>query len=209
MPLKRQRAAWSLPKVYLVIDQGLRPAVFLDRDGTLCEEMGYLNHVSRFRMFPYSAAAVRLLNDANLPVMVVTNQSGIARGIFPESLLHEVHQSMGEALAEAGAHTDGIYYCSHRSEDKCACRKPLTTLLEAAAREHHLDLDRSIVVGDRYADVEMAHRARARGVLVLTGYGRGEYEFHRAEWPRQPDFVAEDLMQAADWILKEKVRQQK
>jgi D-glycero-D-manno-heptose 1,7-bisphosphate phosphatase len=183
-----------------VADGGLRPAVFLDRDGTVCEEMGYLNHLSRFRMFPYAAAAVRLLNEEKFPVIVVTNQSGVARRIFPESLLREVHESMGAELARAGAHVEGIYYCTHRAEDHCNCRKPRTGLLESAAREHRLDLPRSFVVGDRYADVEMAHRAGGRAVLVLTGYGRGEYEFHRAHWPRPPEFVAEDLMQAVGWI---------
>lgn len=182
-------------------DAGPRPAVFLDRDGTICEEMGYLNHISRFRMFPYAAAAVRRLNDQHLPVIVVTNQSGIARGIFPDSLLRQVHASMTKELARAGARVDGIYYCAHRSEDNCDCRKPGIALLESAAREHGLDLRRSFVVGDRDADIEMAHRAGARSILVLTGYGRGEYEYHRADWPRQPDFVAEDLAQAVDMIL--------
>lgn len=181
----------------------LRPAVFLDRDGTLCEEMGYLNHLSRVRMFPYAAAAVRRLNDKELPVIVVTNQSGVARGIFPESLVRDVHELMSGELARGGAHVDGIYYCSHRSEDNCNCRKPRTGLLEKAALEHRLDLSGSFVVGDRYADIEMTHCAGARAILVLTGYGRGEYEFHRARWPRQPEFVAEDLTQAVDWILEE------
>lgn len=179
----------------------LRPAVFLDRDGTVCEEMGYLNHLSRFHMFPHAGPAVRRLNDRNVPVILVTNQSGVARGIFPESLLREVHAAMTEELARSGAHVDGIYYCAHRPEDNCDCRKPRTALLESAAREHRLDLTRSFVVGDRYADVAMAHRVGARAVLVLTGYGRGEYEFHRTNWSRQPDFVAEELTQAVNLIL--------
>lgn len=178
-----------------------RPAVFLDRDGTLCEEMGYLNHLSRLRMFPYAAKAVRLLNDKNLPVIIVTNQSGVARGIFPESLLRDVHDAINAELARAGAHVEGIYYCSHRSEDNCSCRKPRIGLLESAAREHQLDLAHTFVVGDRYADIEMAYRAGARAILVLTGYGRGEYQYHSASWPRQPDFVAADLMQAVEWII--------
>jgi D-glycero-D-manno-heptose 1,7-bisphosphate phosphatase len=189
-----------------VADALLRPAVFLDRDGTLCEEMGYLNHVSRLQMFPFAARAVRLLNDKHLPVIVVTNQSGIARGIFPESLLHQLNKSMTEDLARAGARLDGIFYCPHGPEDNCECRKPRTGLLESAAREHDLDLRRSFVVGDRYADVAMAHKAGGQGVLVLTGYGRGEYEFHRQGWARQPEFVAEDLKQAVDWILNRQER---
>lgn len=192
-----------------MVEGGLRPAVFLDRDGTLCEEMGYLNHLSRLRMFPYAAEAVRLINDKNVPVIIVTNQSGVARGIFPESLLREVHDSINAELARAGAGVEGIYYCAHRSEDNCNCRKPRPGLLETAAREHQLDLTRSFVVGDRYADIEMAHRSGARAILVLTGYGRGEYEYHGTRWPRQPEFVAEDLMQAAGWIIKLLHKEQK
>jgi D-glycero-D-manno-heptose 1,7-bisphosphate phosphatase len=98
---------------------------------------------------------------------------------------------------------DGYYYCAHTKQDDCNCRKPLPGLLEQAAREHGLRLDRSFVVGDRYGDVELAHGVGGRGVLVLTGYGRGEYELHHQEWSRQPDFVVEDLSEAADAILRE------
>lgn len=160
-------------------------------------------------MFSYAAAAVRKLNDANLAAIVVTNQSGVARGVFPESLVRAVHDAMIAELARGGARVDGIYYCGHRSEDDCDCRKPRTGLLESAAREHQLDLHRSFVVGDRYADIEMAHRAGARAILVLTGYGRGEFEHHRGDWARQPEFVGEDLMRAVDWIVKSGNEEQK
>ena len=182
----------------------LRPAVFLDRDGTICEEMGYLNHISRFRMFPWAAAAVRRLNEQGLPVVIVTNQSGVARRIFPESLIHDVHARMTALLAEGGARVDGFYYCPHRADNDCDCRKPRARLLERAGQDHGLNLARSFVVGDRYADVEMAHRVGAKAALVLTGYGRGELEWHQEEWPRPPDFVAEDLSAAVDWILRER-----
>ena len=180
-----------------------RPAVFLDRDGTVIEEVGYLNHLSRFRMFHFASEAIHRLNIAPLPVVVVTNQSGVARGLFPASLVDEAHREMTRQLALAGAHVDGIYVCLHGPQDGCACRKPNTALLEQAAVELHLDLKRSFVVGDRYADVEMAHRAGARGILVATGYGRGELEWHGPSWPGQPDFLADDLSGAVDWILKE------
>jgi D-glycero-D-manno-heptose 1,7-bisphosphate phosphatase len=181
-----------------------RPAVFLDRDGTICEEVGYLNHISRLQMFPWAAGAIRRLNQAGLPVIVVTNQSGISRRIFPEALVAEVHQRISSELAEHGAHIDAFYYCSHTRQDDCACRKPLPGLLERAAREHTLHLARSFVVGDRYADVELAQGVEGRGILVLTGYGRGEYELHNKEWSRQPDFVAQDLTEAVDVILRER-----
>lgn len=182
----------------------LRPAVFLDRDGTICEEVGYLNHISRLQIFPFAAAAVRRLNDAQVPVIVVSNQSGISRGIVPESLVNETHRRITQELARHGARLNGFYYCPHARQDQCNCRKPLPGLLEQAAREHGVDVQKSFVVGDRYVDVELAHRAGARGVLVLTGYGRGEYELHRAGWPRQPDYVAENLGEAVEQILAER-----
>jgi D-glycero-D-manno-heptose 1,7-bisphosphate phosphatase len=117
--------------------------------------------------------------------------------------VNEIHERLSRELSAAGARVDGYYYCAHTKQDNCDCRKPLPGLLEQAAREHGLRLDRSFVVGDRYGDVELAHGVRGRGVLVLTGYGRGEYELHRNEWSRQPDLVAEDLSEAVDAILGE------
>ena len=180
----------------------LRRAVFLDRDGTIGEEMGYVNHVDRFQIFPFAAEAIRQLNLAEIPVIVVTNQSGIARNIFPESLVHEVHKKMVAQLAAGGAWIDAIYFCPHKSEDACECRKPNPGLLRQAAREHALDLTASWVVGDRYADLEMAHAAGARGILVMTGYGRGEHELHSSKWSRQPDVLAENLRDAVRLILQ-------
>ena len=181
----------------------LRPAVFIDRDGTMIEEVGYLNHVSRFRMFPGVAEALRRLNEAGYPVIVVTNQSGVARGYFPESLIHDVTKLMNKQLADAGAKIDAVYYCAHGTEVDCPCRKPKTGMLEQAAREHAIDLRRSFVIGDRYLDIELAHNAQARGILVRTGYGEGELAWHSAKWPTPPDFVAADLAQAVDWVLRQ------
>jgi len=162
-----------------VSDQsGLRPAVFLDRDGTIAEEVGYLNHASRFRMFPFVSVAIRRLNEAGLPVIVVTNQSGVGRGYFPESLVHTVNELMTEQLARGAAQIDAIYFCLHTYAENCNCRKPKTGMLDRAAREHALDLQRSFVVGDCYGDVELARNARARSILVRTGHGEGELAWH-------------------------------
>jgi D-glycero-D-manno-heptose 1,7-bisphosphate phosphatase len=163
--------------------------------------MGYLNHLSRLHIFPFAATAISRLNKAGLPVIVVTNQSGISRGIFPESLVAQIHGRISEELSAAGARVDGYYYCAHTRQEDCVCRKPLPGLLEQAAREHGLRLEGSFVVGDRYADVELAHGVGGRGILVLTGYGRGEYELHGPEWPRQPESVVENLSAAVDAIL--------
>jgi D-glycero-D-manno-heptose 1,7-bisphosphate phosphatase len=179
-----------------------RRAVFLDRDGTIAEEVGYLNHLSRFRVFPFAGPAIRRLNEAGLAVIVVTNQSGVARGFFPEELIHQVHRRMQEELAAHGARVDAIYYCPHTAQDQCDCRKPRPGMLERAAREHGLELAGSFLVSDRYADIAMAQQVGCRGILVLTGYGRGEYEWNRQRWPRQPDWVVENLLDAADIIVR-------
>lgn len=181
-----------------------RPAVFLDRDGTIAEEVGYLNHVSRFHIFPFAAPAIRRLNEAGLAVIVVSNQSGVARGYFPESLVLEVNRRMQRELSVVGARLDGVYYCSHGSADGCDCRKPKTGMIECAAREHNLDVTGSYVVGDRYGDMELAFRAGCKAVFVRTGYGLGEEAWHANKWPRRPDALVDDLPRAVDWILGQK-----
>lgn len=190
------------------MSQVTRPAVFLDRDGTINEQMGYINHLSRFHLLPGVAEAIRLLNAQRVPVVVVTNQSGLARGYFPQSLLDQVHATMRRMLAEQGARLDGIYVCPHHPEAKeeryrqnCTCRKPGTGLLEQAAADLHLDLGRSFLVGDRWSDVTCAVRAGCTPVLVLTGYGRGDAQYIGPGQEVQPAFVAEDLPEAVRWIL--------
>ena len=185
-------------------DRPLKAAVFLDRDGTISEEVGYLNHISRFCMFPFAPAAIRKLNELGLLVFVITNQSGIARGYYPESLVHAVHDLMTIQLGDAGAYLDGIYYCPHTSSDACACRKPGPGMLDQASAEHGVDLTRSFVVGDRHSDVELAHRVGARSIMVRTGYGQGEILWHASKWTLKPDFIAADLAAAVDWILEQK-----
>lgn len=187
-----------------------RRALFLDRDGTVAEEVGYINHLSRFRLYPWSAAAVRRINQAGLGAVVVTNQAGVARGYFAEELIGQVNKRMVEELARDGAHLDGVYYCPHHPDageppyrQRCRCRKPQPGMIERAVEELNLALEGSVVVGDRYGDVVMAHRLGLRGALVLTGYGRGEYEYQRHEWPRPPEWVAENLLEAVELILKE------
>jgi D-glycero-D-manno-heptose 1,7-bisphosphate phosphatase len=161
-----------------------------------------LNHASRLRILPRVADSIRRLNETGMPVIVVTNQSGVGRGYFPESLVHSVHELMTQQLAIAGAHLDAIYYCPHTPADGCDCRKPKIGMLECAAREHAIDLRQSFVVGDRHGDIELARRAGARAILVRTGYGEGEYLWNFAKWEFQPDFVAADVADAVHWILR-------
>lgn len=184
-------------------------AVFLDRDGTLNEEVGYITRPEQFRLFTCAAQAVRLLNAAGWRVIVVTNQSGVARRLFSEIFLAALHEQMIRDLERNGAHIDAIYYCPHHPElgappyrRACACRKPQPGLLTRAAADFALDLAQCFVIGDRYRDVATALAVGARGVLVLTGYGRAEYEGERLSWPRQPAHVAEHLLDAVEWILR-------
>jgi len=185
-----------------------RSAVFLDRDGTINEQMGYINHISRFVLLPGAAEGIRMLNEAGVPVVVVSNQSGVGRGYFPATLVEEVNGRMKELLARTGAHLDGIYCCPHHSEAKvaelamkCDCRKPRPGLLEQAAADLDLNLADSYVVGDRFSDLKTAAAVGAKGVMVLTGYGRGELEYIAPQQEIRPDFIAEDLAAAAEWIL--------
>ncbi len=180
----------------------MKPAVFLDRDGTINEQMGYINHESRFQLLPGSAAAIKRLNEAEIPVVVVTNQSGLARGYFSEGLLDRVHERMAEELALQGAHIDAVYICPHHPEAKCDCRKPLIGLFTRAAADMGLDLPKSYVVGDCWSDLKSAASCGATGILVLTGYGRGEFEYMGESQDVQPAWVAEDLRAAVTWILR-------
>ncbi len=185
-----------------------KAAVFLDRDGTINEQMGYINHISRFVLLPDVGRAIRRLNEQGIPVVVVTNQSGLARGYFPDSLLDEVNSKMNAELARDGAHIDGLYICPHHPEAKqekyrqtCSCRKPKIGLLEQAATELNLDLSRSFMVGDRWSDLKCGASAGATPILVLTGYGRGDQLYIGPQQEIQPAFTAENLNEAVDWIF--------
>ncbi len=186
-----------------------KPAVFLDRDGTINEQMGYINHISRFHILPGAAEAIARLNRLEIPVIVVSNQSGLARGYFPEELLFKVHDKMNRILAQKDAHIDGLYWCPHHPDAKvtrfkkkqCSCRKPGIGLLLQAAEEMNLDLNRSFMVGDRWSDLKCGQRAGATSVLVLSGYGRGDLEYIGPGQDIQPAYVAEDLAGAVDWII--------
>jgi D-glycero-D-manno-heptose 1,7-bisphosphate phosphatase len=185
----------------------MRPAVFLDRDGTLLEEAGYLSRLDRLRFFPYSVDAVRLLNRAGLAVVLVTNQAGIARGLFDEAFVAETHRHITDRLASAGARIDGFYYCPHHPDGiveayrgSCECRKPQPGLLRRAAQDLDIDLARSFAVGDRWHDLQAGTAVGARGVLVRTGYGR-ETE---AATPGgvQAAAIVDTLIGAVSWILR-------
>ena len=185
-----------------------RAAIFLDRDGTICEEVGYVNHLSRSRLLPNSGEAIRLINQAGLMAIVTTNQSGVARGYFSRDLVEAVHAQLRASVARAGARLDDIYYCPHHPTEgpppwraDCDCRKPKPGMILRAAREHDIDLSRSYIVGDSVADIEAGGAAGVVGVLVKTGYGRGLLENQPHRFRTHPAHAAEDLLEAVRWIL--------
>jgi D-glycero-D-manno-heptose 1,7-bisphosphate phosphatase len=185
-----------------------RRAIFLDRDGTVSEEVGYVNHISRLRLLPRTAEAIRKINESQFLAVLVTNQAGVARGYFKEELVRRVHARLKEMLAEGRARLDGIYYCPHHPtageppyRRDCNCRKPKPGMIEAAREDLAIDLSRSFMVGDKYSDIVFAHSVGIKGVLVKTGYGLGEIEGSSADWTEQPDRISEDLSDAVDWIL--------
>jgi D-glycero-D-manno-heptose 1,7-bisphosphate phosphatase len=187
----------------------MKAAVFLDRDGTVNEEVGFVNHINRFHIFPWTGPAVRRLNQAGLLSVLVTNQSGVARGCFPEALVQETHARLQDELARFAARLDAIYYCPHHPDGKvadyrktCDCRKPAPGMLHRAAQDLGLDLGASFMISDRYQDLSMGFQAGTRGVLLLSGYGKGEYEYYRHGWPRPPDLVAANLLEGVEWILR-------
>jgi D-glycero-D-manno-heptose 1,7-bisphosphate phosphatase len=185
-----------------------RPAIFMDRDGTLSHEVGYVNHASRFRLYPWTVDAIRTINRAGWLAVVVTNQAGVARGYFPESVLQEVLGRLDAQVTAGGARLDAVYVCMHHPTAghppyrvDCDCRKPRPGLLRRAEAELGIDLARSWMIGDRHGDLQVAWNAGARAALVKTGYGLGELTYHAPSWSRPPDLVAENVLEAVDAIL--------
>ncbi len=181
----------------------------MDRDGTMNEQMGYINHLSRFIVLPGVAEAVRLLNTNRFLAIVVSNQSGAARGYFPLHLIQRVHDSLKASLAVKDAYLDGIFFCPHHPRAEvpelrvdCDCRKPGTGLIEQARGHFEIDMSRSYVIGDRCLDIEMADRCGLKGILVKTGYGRGEAEYILPSRTEKPVYIAEDMYDAVRWILE-------
>lgn len=180
----------------------------MDRDGTISEEVGYVNHPSRFKLFSYSAPAIRNLNDAGWLAIVVTNQAGVARGYFSEDLITQVHEKMKLDLEGQNARLDAVYYCAHHPmvgeppyRLDCDCRKPKPGLITRAARELNIDLAQSWMIGDRYSDIQLASNSGVHSAFVMSGYGRGEWEHQRSQWECSPDLVAENLLEAINQII--------
>lgn len=185
----------------------MRPAVFVDRDGTMIEERGYLDRVDQLSLFPWTADAIRLLNRAGLPVVVITNQAAVARGIIDEPFLATVHAALDTELAAGNARVDRYYYCPHLADASieryrldCRCRKPGPGMIEQACQEMDLDPARSVMIGDRWLDVGAGRAAGTRAILLRTGHG-GHEEAHAPDGMRA-DAILNNLMEAVGWILR-------
>ncbi len=184
-------------------------AVFLDRDGTIIHDVGYLNHPDRLSLIPGALESIRMLRAWGYLVVVVTNQAGIAKGLIEPDMLPEIHRAFAALLRQGGAEVDGIYFCPHHPEGcveqyarACSCRKPAPGMLLQAADDHDIDLTRSYVVGDKVSDVQLGHNAGAAAIMVLTGYGREHLNSYPAGC-RPPDFICSNLFEAAQWVLQQ------
>ncbi|MCB9087025.1 MAG: D-glycero-beta-D-manno-heptose 1,7-bisphosphate 7-phosphatase [Calditrichae bacterium] len=187
-----------------------QPAAFLDRDGTLNVDVGYPDSLEKIVLIPGAVEAVQLLNRAGYAVVVVSNQSGVARGYFDEARVQAINRGVAEMFAQAGARIDGFYYCPHlpeaavaRYRRACGCRKPAPGMLQKAVREMHLDLARSLIIGDKYSDIAAGKALGLQAVLVRTGEGARQHARYGADDAiPQPDYIADDVLAAVRWLLK-------
>ena len=183
------------------------PAVFFDRDGTLNEDVGYLDRLERLRLFPFATEALRVVARAGYKVVITTSQAGMAHGMVSEAVLAEIHDYLTTRMAAAGVRVDGIYFCPHHPDAKvekfrrvCDCSKPKPGMVLQAARDLDLDLPRSFVIGDRWRDLEMGQRAGTRGLLVRTGYG-GTEALSTPDGLKAEAILA-NAMEAASWVVR-------
>lgn len=179
-------------------------AVFLDRDGTINEEVGYLSRLEDLKVYDNAAEAIRLMKEKGFLAIVITNQSGVARGFFGEDFIIAVHNEINERLKARGTSLDALYYCPHHPRHgneiyrkECSCRKPEPGLLIRAAEDLDIDLKRSYMIGDMPRDMDIARRVGAKGVMVKTGYGKNVVATSK------PHYVADDLLDAAQWIIRD------
>ena len=189
--------------------------VFLDRDGTINEEVEYLSNVDQLKLIDGATEAIRLLNNAGYKVVVITNQSGIARGYITEAQVKAIHTELEKMLQKENAHIDGIYYCPHHPEAEvdayrvdCDCRKPKPGMLMQAANDLGIDLKNSFIVGDKISDLGAGDAAGCRKILVRTGYGK-EMEKELRNVSFQADHITDNVLDAVKWIISQAKNQER
>lgn len=182
----------------------LNKGVFIDRDDTISRDVHYCSRPEDFELLPKAAAGIKLLNQGGFKVVVITNQSGIARGYFTEDMLNKIHQKMVDELAKSGAHVDAIYFCPHHPDENCECRKPKPKLAHQAIKQLHIDPQQSFVIGDRLMDVELAKAIGCKSIMIPGEPGKAELSKNSI----LPDYVASDLVLAAKWIIQRSKKQE-
>lgn len=190
----------------------LKPVVFLDRDGTINYDAGYINDIDNFVMYPYAAQAIRMLNINGFLVVVITNQSGLARGFFTEETLSEIHNKMLHDLKKQGALIDAVYFCPHDPNAKlekykavCSCRKPETGLIDMALKDLQIDKSRMYFIGDKHSDIMAGYKSGCKTIMVKTGYGKGDLINKSHKWEVKPDKIADTLLDGIKLILKKQI----
>jgi D-glycero-D-manno-heptose 1,7-bisphosphate phosphatase len=174
---------------------------FLDRDGTVIEDKDFIKTPDEIEFLPGSIEAIKVLKELGYKIIVISNQSGIGRGILTEEMVKKVNRSFLDRLNKEDAEIDALYYCPHRPEDNCDCRKPRTGLIQKAVEEQRLDLKDAVVIGDKLSDVELGKKLKVNTVLVLTGYGKKEAEKANSHQIK-PDYIADTLYEAVNWLKK-------
>ena len=184
-------------------------AVFLDRDGTINEDVGYPDSYKKIAIYPFSYDAVKKIKQAGFLAVIITNQSGVGRGLIKEESLKNIHVKMREAFTRFGISIDGIYYCPHYAlsenleyKEECGCRKPMPGLAEQAASDLDIDMAQSYMIGDKVEDILFALAIKATPILVLTGYGNTSKK-QLAEKGIRPAYIAKTLLEAAEWIIRQ------
>lgn len=188
------------------------PTVFIDRDGTINVDAGYINHTDNFIMYPFASQAVRMLNEAGYLAVVITNQSGLGRGFFTVDVMNEIHHKMNNVFEKNGAKIDGLYYCPHDPNAKveefkadCNCRKPKTGMIDKALQDLPIDKNNMYFIGDKISDMKTGFATGCKTIMVKTGYGQGELLHKSKNWDRMPDKTASNLLEAVRLILNKEI----
>jgi histidinol-phosphate phosphatase family protein len=184
-------------------------AAFIDRDGNLIHEVGYISSLERIKFYSRSVKAVKFLKENGYKIIVVTNQSGVARNYIPESFVRDAHKKISAMLKKHGLKIDAFYYCPHHPKKAvikkylvdCSCRKPKTGMIDAAVKRFNIDLKESFTIGDKLTDVHLGKNAGTKTALVMTGYGKKEKKLIKTPYDR-PDVIAKDFYQAARMLVK-------
>jgi D-glycero-D-manno-heptose 1,7-bisphosphate phosphatase len=189
-------------------------AVFLDRDGVINEEVGYLDNLDKLKIIPSAYEAIKLINESGMKAVVISNQAGVARGLITEEFVQKTNNYLQISLRERGVYINNFYYCPHHPTEGeepyrqvCECRKPSPGMFMTAARDLNINLELSYMVGDRFLDMEAARKAGVKGILVRTGCGKELLQDdgpNKATPENKPDFIAVDILDAVRWILKER-----